>query len=70
MNLYSFHDIEFGRRKFFIKAKSPLKPLINKLSRNAVANDQQSMYKTLPIINRIRPRLPTASKAEGRIISR
>lgn len=63
MNLYSFHDIEFGRRKFFIKAKSPLKPLINKLSRNAVANDQQS-------INRIRSRLPTASKAEGRIISR
>ena len=70
MSLHSFHGFEFGRRKFIIKAKSPLKPLLNKLSINAVANDQQSMYKTPPIINGIRSRLPTASKAEGRITSR
>ena len=63
--LVKLHGLEFHGRKIIIEdAKTPPRTLVNELSRNAVANDQQSMHNMHPIINDVRSRLPTAPTEE------
>ena len=60
--------MEFHGRKIITEeVKSLPRPLVNKLSTNAVANDQKSMHKMFPTINNIRSRLPTAPNEEDSI---
>ena len=49
-----------GRKIINEEAKAPPRTLVNELSTNAVANDQQSMYKMSLTINDVRSRLLTA----------
>ena len=53
-----------GREIITEEAKTPHKTLVNELSTNAVANDQQSMHKMSPTFNDVRLRLPTAPTEE------
>ena len=63
--LVKLHGLEFHGRKIIIKeAKTPPRTLVNELSRNTVANNQQSMYKMLLTINGVRSRLPTTPTGE------
>ena len=63
--LVKLHGLEFNGRKTIIKeVKTSPGPLVNELSRKAVANDQQSMHKKPSTITDIRSRLPTAPTEE------
>ena len=62
--LLKFYGLEFHGRKIIIEeAKTPPRTLIE-LSRNAAANDQQSMHKIPPTINNVRSSLPTSPTEE------
>ena len=63
--LAKFHGLEFHGRKIIIEeAKTPHRTLVNELSRNAVANDQESMHKMPPAINGVGSSLPKAPTEE------
>ena len=63
--LVKLHGLKFNGRKTIIKEiKTSPGPLVNELSRKAVANDQQSMHKKPSTITDIRSRLPTAPAEE------
>ena len=65
IKLVKLHGLEFHGRKIIIEeAKRSPRTLVNKLLISAVANDQQSMHKMLPTINKVRSKLPTAPTEE------
>ena len=59
--LLKLHDLEFHNRKIIIEQdKTPPRTLLNELSTNAAANDQQNIHKMSPAINDVRSKLPAA----------
>ena len=57
--LVKLHDLEFYGPKIIIieEAKTLPRTFFNKLSKNVVANDQQSMHKMSPSYNDVTPHL-------------